>query len=154
MKNYYCPMCPGIENEQPGNCSHCGMALEKVPTLQTGTSSIYTCPMHPEIEKKEPGNCPLCGMTLEQKTFSSGQESENYELRDMSQRFWTALLLTFPILLITMGGMSSLLDRWFFPNASQWLQLILTIPVVFWAGMPLFERAWQAFVNRRITCFL
>ncbi len=27
-KAYYCPMCPGVENDEPGSCPKCGMALE------------------------------------------------------------------------------------------------------------------------------
>lgn len=26
---YFCPMCPGVESDQPGDCPVCGMALEK-----------------------------------------------------------------------------------------------------------------------------
>ena len=29
--NYYCPMCPGVVSEIPGNCPICGMALEPNP---------------------------------------------------------------------------------------------------------------------------
>ena len=27
-KAYFCPMCPGVEADEPGACPHCGMALE------------------------------------------------------------------------------------------------------------------------------
>ena len=26
---YFCPMCPGVESDVPGDCPKCGMALEK-----------------------------------------------------------------------------------------------------------------------------
>ncbi len=32
---YYCPMCPGVEADQPGDCPKCGMALEPVSTSVT-----------------------------------------------------------------------------------------------------------------------
>ncbi len=28
---YFCPMCPGVESEKPGDCPKCGMALERNP---------------------------------------------------------------------------------------------------------------------------
>jgi len=30
---YYCPMCPGVESDKPGDCPVCGMALEKNPAF-------------------------------------------------------------------------------------------------------------------------
>ena len=45
---YICPMDPEIEEDQPGSCPICGMALEPAgaPTLEMRTE--FTCPMHPE----------------------------------------------------------------------------------------------------------
>src|SRR5688572_3431547 len=62
---YYCPMCPGVESDQPAACPHCGMALELNPVRRAPL--VYTCPMHPEIVRSAPGTCPLCGMALELK---------------------------------------------------------------------------------------
>src|SRR5581483_5938295 len=28
---YFCPMCPGVESDQPGDCPKCGRALERNP---------------------------------------------------------------------------------------------------------------------------
>jgi Cu+-exporting ATPase len=34
-KAYFCPMCPGVEADEPGACAHCGMALEpSLPSLE------------------------------------------------------------------------------------------------------------------------
>ncbi|MES2982968.1 MAG: heavy metal translocating P-type ATPase, partial [Verrucomicrobiota bacterium] len=30
---YFCPMCPGVESDKPGDCPKCGMALERNPLL-------------------------------------------------------------------------------------------------------------------------
>ena len=65
--NYYCPMCEGIESDQPGDCPKCGMALEPTHFVQPAQETIYTCPMHPEVEQDQPGACPICGMDLEPK---------------------------------------------------------------------------------------
>ena len=61
---------------------------------------IYTCPMHPEIEQDHVGHCPKCGMTLEPKTIGAGDEEEQKEIRSLSRKFWSALVLTIPVLLV------------------------------------------------------
>ncbi len=66
------------------------------------TSLRYTCPMHPEIVRDRPGDCPICGMALEPVT--TGGEEVSAELRDMSRRFWFALALRIPLVLIPMGS--------------------------------------------------
>ena len=64
---------------------------------------IYTCPMHPQIQQDRPGNCPICGMTLEPKTIGVGDEEEQHEVKSLSRKFWIALVLTIPVLIIAMG---------------------------------------------------
>src|SRR5262245_18367087 len=44
---YFCPMCPGVEIDKPGDCPKCGMALEANPSAVNAT--VWTCPMHLEI---------------------------------------------------------------------------------------------------------
>jgi Cu+-exporting ATPase len=66
-KQYFCPMCEGIESDKPGSCPKCGMALEPVISAQPSHKVLYTCPMHPEVVSDKPGNCPKCGMKLIKK---------------------------------------------------------------------------------------
>ena len=70
---YFCPMCPGVESDKPGDCPKCGMALERNPAWVAPASgkTIYTCPMHPEVQQDHPGDCPMCGMPLEPMTVDS-----------------------------------------------------------------------------------
>ena len=85
---YICPMCEGVESEQPAACPKCGMALEpELPLMATLTR--WTCPMHPEIEQDEPGDCPICGMALE--PVGIAVEEDNAELDDMTRRFGWSL---------------------------------------------------------------
>ena len=57
---YFCPMCPGVESDKPGDCPKCGMALERNPAWVAPAAGkvIYTCPMHPEVQQDHPGDCP------------------------------------------------------------------------------------------------
>jgi Cu+-exporting ATPase len=118
-----------------------------------GTRIDYVCPMDPEVVSDRPGPCPKCGMALEPRT-ALAEEGPNPELVDMSRRFWIALLLGLPVLVLAMGGMvSDRLHELFETPLSHWAQLLLATPVVFWCGWPFFQRAWVSLVNRSPNMF-
>jgi P-type Cu+ transporter len=109
----------------------------------------YTCPMHPKIVRDEPGSCPICGMTLEPMSVPSGEDKPNPELQDFRRRFWVSVALAVPILFLTMGPMVGLpLRLWLGEQNSVWLELALATPVVLWAALPFFKRAWASVLNR------
>lgn len=112
-------------------------------TSTTGTT-IYTCPMHPEIRQDHPGNCPKCGMTLE-PLIPELEEDENPELRDFRRRFWWTLPLTIIVTFLAMFGHQMNL---FNMAVQSWIELVLSLPIVLWAGWPFFSRGWQSVVNR------
>ncbi len=116
---------------------------------------IYTCPMHPEIEQDRPGNCPKCGMTLEPKTIGAGNEEEQKEIGSLSRKFWSALVLTIPVLFIAMGhAIPGLHIEAMIPKQiSKWIEFALATPVVLWAGGFFFTRAWQSIVNGSLNMF-
>ena len=106
--------------------------------------TIYTCPMHPQIRQEGPGACPICGMALEPEMPSLDDE-DSPELRDFSRRFWWTLPLTVVVLALAMFGHR--LDV--LPTATRtWIELVLTTPVVLWAGWPFFVRWAQSIRNR------
>jgi Cu+-exporting ATPase len=154
-KKYFCPMCEGVESDTPGNCPKCGMTLERNPALPETSKIIYTCPMHPQIQQDHPGNCPICGMTLEPKTIGGGHEEEQRETNSLSRKFWIALVLTVPVLVIAMGHaipglqIEAIVPR----HIGKWIEFGLTTPVVFWAGGFFFILAWRSIVNRSLNMF-
>jgi Cu+-exporting ATPase len=152
---YFCPMCPGVESDKPGDCPKCGMALECSPAWKPAQKTIYTCPMHPEIEQDHPGTCPKCGMALELKTVAPDVEEDNSELRDMTRRFWIGAALALPVFVVAMAHLVPALSHaeWVNGNASRWGQFILSTPVVLWAGWPFFVRGWRSMVNRSLNMF-
>jgi len=114
------------------------------PAKPAMPGSRYTCPMHPEIVQDTPGTCPLCGMALE-PMMPSLDENENPELTDFRRRFWWTLPLSLAVLVIAMfghqfAGVSA--------DTRTWLELLLTAPVVLWAGWPFFQRWAQSIANR------
>ena len=155
---FFCPMCPGVESDKPGDCPKCGMALERNPSwvASSPASAIYTCPMHPEVEQDHPGDCPKCGMTLVLKTATAEPDpAEDAELRDMSRRFWIGAVLTIPVFLLAMAhGIPALARQsWADSHTSRWIQFALTTPVVWWAGWPFFRRGWRSVVSARLNMF-
>ncbi len=83
-----------------GHHAHHGAAPPR--RLDPSQPVEWTCPMHPEIVRDAPGSCPICGMALEPRTITA-EEQENPELRDMTRRFWVAVVLTVPLLVLAMG---------------------------------------------------
>ena len=122
-------------------------------STKTGAQVEYTCPMHPEIVGQGPGSCPLCGMALEPRAATL-KEEESPELVDMRRRFWLSLVLTIPIVIISMGDMvlpGSPIARAL--GSGRWIELLLATPVVLWGGWPFFQRAVSSVQNRHLNMF-
>lgn len=153
-KKYFCPMCEGVESDDPGDCPKCGMALESSGVQAPSKSTIYTCPMHPEVEQEGPGSCPKCGMDLEPKSVAAEGE-EDGELRDMTRRLWVAVALGLPVFLLAMLPMVGIpVDDWVGGHSvSKWIQSALATPVVVWAGLPFFKRGWKSILTWNLNMF-
>ena len=147
---FTCPMHPEVEQEVPGDCPECGMALEPKQPLQT---TEWTCPMHPEVIRAEPGDCPECGMALEPRTVDAAPDDS--ELRDMTRRFWFAAALSVPLLAVVMFDMlpgrpvSALLPG----GARVWVELALATPVCLWSAWPFYVRAVKSIKRLKFNMF-
>jgi Cu+-exporting ATPase len=109
--------------------------------------TIYTCPMHPEIRRVGPGHCPKCGMVLE--PLMPAQIEDESEIRSVRRRFWNALALAIPVMLIAMAP--HLFGRTPDPTTAwtlRALELALSAPVVLWAAVPYYRRGWLGVVRR------
>lgn len=146
---FYCPMfCEGdkVYDSNVG-CPVCGMDLVKIPEKK---AIEYTCPMHPEIVQNEPGNCPICGMDLVPKpSKDNDHEDETYKL--LKRKFWIALGFSVPVFILSMGGM--FIDWPFSHQIQGILELILTLPVLFYAGWFLMKRGWISFRTWNLNMF-
>ncbi len=126
-------------------------AADKAPE---GAEDVeYTCPMHPEIRQNGPGACPICGMGLEPATVTA-DTGPSAELQDMTRRFWVGAALALPVFLLEMashlvGAVNDLIPT----GVSAWIQLVLTTPVVLWAGWPFFKRGWASVRTRNLNMF-
>lgn len=151
---YYCPMhCEGDKTyDKPGNCPVCGMDLIRQPVMVR--IAKFTCPMHSEIIQDGPGSCPICGMDL---TPMGGdfaeEEDETYD--KLLRKLKIAAFFTVPIFIIAMTEMIpnnplfKLMDLRYW----NWVQLGLSIPVVFYATWMFFERAWRSIITWNLNMF-
>jgi Cu+-exporting ATPase len=130
------------------------LGKDSKPSPQHRGKKGYTCPMHPEVFQETPGVCPICGMALE-PTMPQLEEGENPELKDMTVRFYGALILSIPVIILSMGMMIPGLSwtQGMAHSTSAWLQLLLSTPVVWWAGWPFFQRAWKSIITWKLNMF-
>ena len=142
---YFCSTrCVEKFRADPAQYLDAGSARAPV-TAPAGT--VYTCPMHPEIQQAGPGSCPLCGMALE-PMMPSLDEQESPELVDFRRRFWWTLPLSVTVFALAMSG------HFLFPAGlpnQNLIELVLSAPVVLWAGWPFFVRWWQSLRNRSLN---
>lgn len=122
-------------------------------SVETGpVDALYTCPMDPEIQQIGPGSCPKCGMALE--PMQATMQEDTHELDDMTRRFVFSLLLSLPLLLLTMGDMLGMdMSGQLTPTTNGWLQGLLATPVVLWFGAPFLQRATQSFRTGHLNMF-
>ncbi|QTE23717.1 heavy metal translocating P-type ATPase [Polaribacter cellanae] len=152
---FYCPMhCEGEKTyNKPGDCPVCGMDLVEEVNLSITNSEQWTCPMHPEVVKDEEGSCPICGMDLVPLEADISAEEKTY--KKLSKKFWIAVAFTLPIFLIAMSEMLSnnplydILEQ----KNWNWVQFVLSIPVVFYATWMFFERAYKSIKTWNLNMF-
>jgi Cu+-exporting ATPase len=108
--------------------------------------------MDPEIRQDQPGDCPICGMALEPELPSAATDAADPELRDMTKRLWIAAALSFPLLFLTMSGMSRA-GQWIPTPVRPWLEFALATPVCLWAARPFFDRALRSIRTGHLNMF-
>jgi P-type Cu+ transporter len=125
--------------------AHAPHAHKHAHAAPAGT--IYTCPMHPEVRQVGPGTCPICGMALE--PLMPTEAADDSELRSVRRRFWISAALGVPLIAITM--LPHLLNLHFSAGTAQilrGLEIVLSAPVVGWAGLEYYRRGWLGVRNR------
>jgi P-type Cu+ transporter len=150
---YYCPMhCEGEKTyDKHGDCPVCGMDLVEQPRLVT--TQQYTCSMHPEVIKDEPGACPICGMDLIPLEPNASAEDKTY--KDLVRKMKIATAFALPVFIISMSSMihNNPLEKLLDMQTWNWVQFILTVPIVFYACWMFFVRAWKSIITWNLNMF-
>lgn len=99
------------------------------------------------------GECPICGMDLVPKEVNISSEERNYQ--KLLSKFWWALAFTLPIFLIAMSEMvpNNPLFKVMPLKYWNWVQLGLSLPVVFYATWMFFERAFRSVKTWNLNMF-
>ena len=140
---FCCARCAEKFTADPARYDGSAPASGHVHEEPAPPGTMYFCPMDPEIRQDHPGICPKCGMALEPE-IPSLEEGDNPELRDFSRRFWWTLPFTAIVFVLGMfGHQLRLMDM----ATQSWVELVLSTPVVLWAGAPFFVRGWQSIRN-------
>jgi Cu+-exporting ATPase len=150
---YYCPMhCEGEKTyDKPGDCPVCGMHLVEQPHAQQRQK--YTCTMHPEVITNKPGSCPICGMDLVPLEPSESEEQKVY--KELAKKMKIAVLFAFPVFIISMSDLipdnplAKVMDQ----QSWNWVQFVLTLPIVFYSCRMFFVRAWKSLITRNLNMF-
>ncbi len=124
MAKYFCPMCPGVESDKPGDCPKCGMALERNPSWK---------PAGGEYEENEEDS-ELSNMT--RRFWIAATLALPVFLLAMAH------LVPSEAVHHIAGG-----------TVSRWAQFALSTPVVFWAALPFFRRGWRSVVTGNLNMF-
>ncbi|MCP2038409.1 copper-translocating P-type ATPase [Chryseobacterium sp. HSC-36S06] len=172
---YFCPMfCENDKTyDSDTSCPVCHMHLEEitedlinnashqvhspihspdVPEHSDSQAGKYYCPMFCEGDKVYDSNvgCPVCGMDLVQIP-GKDRDGEDETFNILKNKFITALVFTVPVFILSMGGMF-----FTFPFSHQIqgiLELVLTLPVLFYAGWFLMKRGWISFKTWNLNMF-
>jgi len=127
--------------------SHDQRGLASAAVASAAEGSLYTCPMHPEILKETPGDCPKCGMALEPLIPTD----DDSELRSLARRFWLSVILSFPVVMLAMAPMVGM--TLFHAPLTEWLQFLLSLPVVLWCGGPIWVKGLRSFGSGHLNMF-
>ena len=177
---YFCPMfCEGDKTYSSDvGCPVCHMHLEEItdelvaastpqthshphahPTgepskiHQQNNAGKYYCPMFCEGDKVYDSNvgCPVCGMDLVKIPGNSDETEEDDTYKILRKKFLVALIFTIPVFILSMGGMY--FDFPFSPQTQAYLELLFSIPVIFYAGWFLMRRGWVSFKTWNLNMF-
>lgn len=173
--DYFCPMFCESDKTYPSDvgCPVCHMYLEEItpelvsasthhPQKENSTPPIidqesnagkYYCPMFCEGDKVYESNvgCPVCGMDLVKIPEKGEKTAEDGTYKLLLRKFLIAVGFSIPVFILSMGGM------WFdfpFSNKVQGiLELVLSIPVIFYAGWFILKRGFISFKTWNLNMF-
>jgi len=121
----------------------------------TSDSGAFYCPMHCEGEKTyaRMRDCPVCGMDLVPLEPSEDNEKKAY--KELVKKMRISVLFAIPVFIISMGDLipGQPLQRIFSPQIWNWVQLALTIPIVFYTCWMFFVRAYRSIRTWNLNMF-
>jgi Cu2+-exporting ATPase len=141
------PDPPLLVTAAPPAHEHVHEHIHDHPMEHDGDMSAGAVADHPMAEHAAPhGAGHAMGHDMSDPAMARAMEA------DMRRRFWVALAITIPIVLYSSLGTDVLRVHLPVPFGlpRNWLLLLLTTPVVWWAGWIFHSGAWRALRNRSL----
>lgn len=176
---FFCPMFCENDKTYPEDtgCPVCHMHLEEItpellaksaqdqpsahkhnhsgtPVLNTADNAgKYYCPMFCEGDKVYDSNvgCPVCGMDLVRIPGNDDNDEGEDTYKILRNKFFIAFIFTVPVFILAMGGMW--INFPFSQKTQGILELILSLPVIFYAGWFLLRRGFVSFKTWNLNMF-
>ena len=178
---YYCPMFCESDKTYPSDvgCPVCHMHLEEItqelvdasthhhhhnnnnnkevekpPVIdQENNAGKYYCPMFCEGDKVYDSNvgCPVCGMDLVKIPEKGEKAGDDDTYKLLRNKFFIAVAFSIPVFILSMGGMW--INFPFSHKVQGIAELILSIPVIFYAGWFVLKRGFVSFKTWNLNMF-
>jgi len=92
-------------------------------------------------------------MPLEPKNVGLEEDTSEYDA--MTRRFWISIVFASAVFISAMGSefLPNAFSAFITPKTRQWVEMILSIPVVWWGGSIFYVLAWESIRNRSLNMF-
>src|SRR5213594_1155617 len=149
---YTCPMHPEIRSTSPGTCPICGMRIVPVAKSEGGMDDHEHNMKSPSKmsrwEKFKMSMTMTMGM---EHTGVAGREMARLMELDIRQKFFFALILSFPIILYSPLGKLVFGFQPPAPIPVPWILFLLTTPVFFYSGWIFLYSSVKALQNQTLN---
>lgn len=126
-------------------------ASKKIPK-----EGVFYCPMHCEGDKTYDrfGDCPVCGMDLVPMNAVM-EEEENKPNNALKKKLVISSVLALVVFVVSMSEMipNNPLMHLFSHEVGNWIQFILTLPIVFYTCWMFYQRAWKSIKSWNLNMF-
>ena len=130
------------------SCAACARSIERQLADTPGVSSAHVnFATHTATVEFDPTRARIADLVVAieeigYKVPENGEPDAEAELRALRRRLWIAAIFTLPVVVLGMSHGAMHLP------GMAWIELLLTLPVVFYAGLPFYTAAWRALVRR------
>ncbi|MEA4968866.1 MAG: heavy metal translocating P-type ATPase [Bacteroidaceae bacterium] len=129
---------------------------KKKASKNSPKEGVFYCPMHCEGDKTYDrfGDCPVCGMDLVPMNAAM-EEEENKPNNALKKKLVTSSVLALVVFVISMSEMipNNPLMHLFSHEVGNWIQFILTLPIVFYTCWIFYVRAWKSIKSWNLNMF-
>ncbi len=129
---------------------------KKKSSKNSPKEGVFYCPMHCEGDKTYDrfGDCPVCGMDLVPMNAAM-EEEENKPNNALKKKLVISSVLALVVFVVSMSEMipNNPLMHLFSHEVGNWIQFILTLPIVFYTCWIFYVRAWKSIKSWNLNMF-